>query len=263
MAGIGEALGAVGLAALFSTCVECFGYFRAAQTMERDSDILLVKLDIEKTRLLIWGDKVQILGDVDSGLSLLLQTPSTSDSLRITLGNTLLSIKRILTDSDKLVQKYGLSLDAVVGNQEIDFVSFNSMLLFQAALKRFRSRHSAFGRKPSALRKAKWAIQRKEVFQGLINDLKDLIDGLYEIAPVPREVVDYVVETDVGSIDNPEQLKLFEAATEDSYRTWSAVASSVREQTEAGTLESQIDAHIVTNITHEHAENYLESEESK
>ena len=61
MTGVGETFGAIGLATIFSTCVECFGYFRAAQRMEKDCDILLVKIDIEKTRLLVWGQTVSLL----------------------------------------------------------------------------------------------------------------------------------------------------------------------------------------------------------
>ena len=61
MAGVGGVLGAVGLAALFSTCVDCFGYFKASQNRERDYDILMVKLDVEKFRLLHWGSTVGLL----------------------------------------------------------------------------------------------------------------------------------------------------------------------------------------------------------
>jgi hypothetical protein len=52
---------AVALASLFSTCIECFDYFKAGQTLEEDFELLLVKLDVEKTRLLIWGNAVGVL----------------------------------------------------------------------------------------------------------------------------------------------------------------------------------------------------------
>lgn len=40
------------VAGLFSSCVDAFRYFKAGQHFEEDSEILLVKLDIQKTRLL-------------------------------------------------------------------------------------------------------------------------------------------------------------------------------------------------------------------
>jgi hypothetical protein len=45
---------------------KCFGYFKAVQSLTEDLNILLVKLDIEKTRLLIWGNAVGILKIDDS-----------------------------------------------------------------------------------------------------------------------------------------------------------------------------------------------------
>lgn len=57
------------LAGLFSTCIDCFDLFEAAHALEEDSKILLVKLDLEKTRLLIWGNAVGIVDDADGSSS--------------------------------------------------------------------------------------------------------------------------------------------------------------------------------------------------
>jgi hypothetical protein len=54
-------IGVVALASLFSTCIECFDYFKAGQVLEEDFELLLVKLNVEKTRLLIWGNAVCVL----------------------------------------------------------------------------------------------------------------------------------------------------------------------------------------------------------
>jgi hypothetical protein len=43
----------VGLAGLFSACVDAFGYFKLAQHANEAIEVVLLKLDIEKTRLLI------------------------------------------------------------------------------------------------------------------------------------------------------------------------------------------------------------------
>lgn len=56
----------IGIASLFSTCVKCFDYFKAAQSLAENLKILLVKLDTEKTRLLIWGNAVGSLKVDDS-----------------------------------------------------------------------------------------------------------------------------------------------------------------------------------------------------
>ena len=234
MAGVGEALGVIGLVSLFSTCVECFGYFRASQRMERDCDILMVKLDIEKTRLLVWGTTIGLFNnDAVQSRNTVFDDPSTVTLLDRCLRN----IESLLTDTEKLTKMYGVTTYSSPIDREITFVSSSSMTLFQTACRRFWGRHASTMSKPTLSSRTKWGIYKKETFQGFINDLKDLIDGLYQIAPVPREGVDSVIEADIGSLTNVDQLRLVEAATENSYRAWSAVASSTIETSEMGTTD--------------------------
>jgi hypothetical protein len=233
MAGVGEALGVIGLGTLFSTCVECFAYFKASQRMEKDCDILLVKLDIERNRLLVWGNMVGLLDTPNQRRSSGFENPATVDVLY----RCLRSIESLLTDADRLRNVYGVAKHSTPVDREINFVSSNSMVLFRTAWKRFWIRNASVIPKPSLLSRTKWGIYKKEAFHGFINDLKDLIDGLYGIAPVPREALDQTVEAGVQSLTDLAQLRLFEAATEDSYRAWSVVASSVIEASEMGTTD--------------------------
>jgi hypothetical protein len=55
---ISFAIGVIPLAALFNNCVEAFDYIQSSKSFGRDYQLLQVKLDVEKTRLLIWGDEV-------------------------------------------------------------------------------------------------------------------------------------------------------------------------------------------------------------
>jgi len=50
----------IGIAALFTTCIQCFEYFKAATTVREEFDILLLKLELEQERLLIWGEDIGI-----------------------------------------------------------------------------------------------------------------------------------------------------------------------------------------------------------
>ena len=59
---------AISLASLFSTYVECFRYFSASKDFKRDRNILLIKLDFERNKLLIWGNSVDVLHETDDGL---------------------------------------------------------------------------------------------------------------------------------------------------------------------------------------------------
>jgi hypothetical protein len=89
------------------------------------------------------------------------------------------------------------------------------------------------------LSRTKWAIYEKEKFQGLVNHLKHFIDTLFELVPVDRITQDDIFKADIESILDLSQLRLVESATEDSYRAYSAIAASVIEASEAGTVDRQ------------------------
>ena len=94
----GFTIGAITLASLFSTCIECFDYIRSFQSSDEDFDMLLVKLDLEKTRLLIWGNSVGVLQASGEGRALQL------DDTRImtTVRRCSQKISVLLTDSNEL-----------------------------------------------------------------------------------------------------------------------------------------------------------------
>ncbi len=62
---IGLAFGAISLAGLFQTCVECYGYIDRGRTYSKDLAQLMTKLEIEKIRLVLWGEAVDICGESD------------------------------------------------------------------------------------------------------------------------------------------------------------------------------------------------------
>ena len=102
---IGLAFGAVGLATLFSTCIDCFAFVEYGRAYGRDYEILLTKFDIEKTRLLQWGDGVGLLSmskDKQNGHSLL-----DNKVTGLMIERVLQCIAVLLTDADQLRSKYG------------------------------------------------------------------------------------------------------------------------------------------------------------
>ena len=50
----------IGIATLFTTCIECFEHFKAASDLRRSYEVLPVKLEIQQERQLVWGDVVGI-----------------------------------------------------------------------------------------------------------------------------------------------------------------------------------------------------------
>jgi hypothetical protein len=129
-------IGAVALASLFSTCIECFDYFKAGQSLEEDLEIFLVKLDLEKTLLLIWGSAVGVLKADGEGRVLELKDPQRTKLIE----RCLESIKSLLSDAGTLQSTYCLrtSANAEMQRRRSDnIISTNSMSVFRTSHRRF------------------------------------------------------------------------------------------------------------------------------
>ena len=102
--------------------------------------------------------------------------------------------------------------------------------------------------KHALLSRTKWAIYEQGKFERLINDLKNLVDGLHQIVHVDRETQDNIIVADIESVLDLSHLRLVEAASEDSHRTWSNVAKSVIAASEAGTTDRRHAEEILRDV---------------
>ncbi|KAH0536310.1 hypothetical protein FGG08_006803 [Glutinoglossum americanum] len=232
--GIGIVLG---LAPMFSVCLEYFQYFKSAQSFSVDLELLILKLDIEHQRMIAWGEANGILKTADESRNPGLDLPSTNDLIKKCLS----SIQSLFRDSKKLQEYYGLqSMDG-------DYLeATNPKFLSTSGLRSFRKSYSRISKattsqnKPSILSKTRWAIYDKAKFTVLLSDIKGLVDGLYQILPVPNKVRDKIVFKAIRSlVPDFKRLRLVETASEDKYSTWSEAASLMAAASEAGTMEGR------------------------
>jgi Prion-inhibition and propagation len=232
---IGLSASAAALATLFSTCVECFEYFRAGQSLEPDLDTVLAKLDIEKTRLLIWGNHIGILNATTEGRHAALQ----NEQILASLCTCLKQIESLLSSTEQIGLKYGMR-DAGPTERTrppTPVLSKNGMSIFRASWVRLLAQIPSKSDRPSLAMRTKWAILDKNKFQGLVHDLKDFVDGLNPILPVDRQIQDQIAMADIESITDLGGLRLVQEASEDSYPTWSSKASEVIEASGLGTVD--------------------------
>jgi|SRR6478735_5156622 hypothetical protein len=96
------AVGVVGLIGAFKDTIDLFGLLAESRDLGRDYEILRIKLDIQKTLLLQWTDRVGLLrqDDYDPYLD--------QAHTREAIGHTLSCIRLLLTDATTLKNKYGL-----------------------------------------------------------------------------------------------------------------------------------------------------------
>ncbi len=227
----------IGVASLFGSCVDAFTCFKTAQRAGEDIEILLLKLDIEKTRLLVWGNEIGMF-------SMDRQDSNLQNERTITLLSRILGqLQILLTNSEALRGTYGLQTQVDSPGKAVDFLSSKSLAVFRTSSSRFWTRHASklksdrLTARGGVIARTKWAIYAKERFQGLVNDVKQFIDTLYELVPVERETQESIIKADIEAILDLSQLRLVEVATEDSYRAYSETAASVIEASEKGTAD--------------------------
>src|SRR5437868_4919782 len=101
----GLVIGAVGLGALYSTCVDCYRVFHKIRAFDRDSGYLSSKLKTEGALLMRWVGRVGLLSGSRRDIDSQLYDPWT----RKAVAEILFCIEVLLTDMEKLQTSYALT----------------------------------------------------------------------------------------------------------------------------------------------------------
>jgi len=230
---ISLSIGAVALATLFSTCLECFEYFQAAKNLAPDFKYLLLNLDCQKELLITWGDLAGINKTPDEG-----RNPALDTSKAELISKCLESIKLLCKDAEKLQNEYGVQrMDLNTATEPVvDCISSSRANIFQKSFQRICHPSNA-ERQPSITAKARWAIHDKEKFEVLISRIETLINNLHNLVPVSKEAQKRMVLSDIGSL-GVSNLHLVQAACNGTaQQAWSDAASAILIAAEAGTVD--------------------------
>ena len=228
----------VGVATLFSTCIECFKYFKAGQAQHPDYELLELEFDLIKSRMLIWGNAIGI-GNVLEGAAT--TEDDTSEPMSL-LARSLNAVKSLLEDHKTLQDKYGLREvpETTQSTASVrDLPSFQPLNLFRTSRLHIRLR----GRRPNAtstnlVSRTVWAIIDKEKFEGLVVHLKKLVDGLERVYPIPVAARDQTFQSSVATIELS-KLRIVDTACEAVYPEleWASIARTVKDASDLGTVD--------------------------
>ena len=231
---LGVAASAVTLAGLFTNCIECFHYFKAAQNCPEEAERMLVKLDCEKARLLVWANTIGLLDANVRGRDPRLAHPSLEDVLRRAIDQVI----RLLTDAQDLQTKYGGRPTVESEKQRyLAIISANAMNVFTTSKRRFFARAGAPSQKPPMSSRLKWAVRDAARFKILLVDLQGFVDNIIQLVQVEPKAINMVIEEDITSMVSISNLRLTEEACEETYPSWSSKASEVIRDSELGTTD--------------------------
>ncbi|KAI4230950.1 MAG: hypothetical protein LQ349_005917 [Xanthoria aureola] len=197
----GIAAGAVGIAAAFTACVDCFEYVQFGRHFGRDYQTDLLALNCSRIHLTRWGQAVDILNDPKLG-----RPDATAREIR-TVKDTLCQILVLFADSAKISQQYTTGEDlSVLSSDSMDstFVALNNKMR-ELAIKRQKS--------SSILRITQWALYRRSEFKSLIEGISSLIDSIEKIFPAPQAQL-ALVRQEAAQLHDQRALELVETAAE-------------------------------------------------
>lgn len=230
----------VGVATLFTSCVECFKYFKAGQAQRSDYELLELEFDLIKSRMLIWGNAIG-MGNITEDAVTTEDDMSEKASLLV---RSLIAIKSLLEDYKTLQEKHGLrELPETTRSTAStrDLPSFQVLNLFRTSRLYVRLRdHRPNTTSTNLASRTVWAIFDKEKFEGLIAHLKTLVDGLERVYPIPVVARDQTFQTSVATIELS-KLRIIDTACEAVYLEleWASIARTVKDASDLGTIDSR------------------------
>jgi hypothetical protein len=226
----GLVIGAVGLISLFKTVVQVSDIIDASKHYGNDSEILSIKLGIERVRLTMWGEKLGLTdANLDTSDSFQAQLDSRLSDRRVSLAilDVLVCMKRLFEDSGALKRRYGLqAVDGTVPASARGVVGGNALQdTFRRTFDKFNSAAAASQQNISLKSSSKWAISDETRFELLIQDLRDFNDSLSAFFPDIETQTQRDMNAEIKASNNVQSLRLIQDAAAEDHATLSDVAS--------------------------------------
>ncbi|EUC27059.1 hypothetical protein COCCADRAFT_42093 [Bipolaris zeicola 26-R-13] len=236
-----EAAGlALGVVALWKTCVEVFEVVDSGRSYGIDYELLRVKLEVERIRLVTWGDTIGL--DRENSTTqpdTRLQQSHVNETVMRLLG----CIQHIFDNSERLQSKYGLRpSEGQTQNASIDVGVGPGILgaVFRRPYENLRRAARDRQKDTKLMKKALWAIHDRCKFQTMIMEIKGFNDNLESLFPGSRLQVAEALRIDVENSAAVEELQLLQEATSEDHEVLSDVASARLEALGASTVRSEL-----------------------
>ncbi|KAL8720256.1 MAG: hypothetical protein Q9225_002854 [Loekoesia sp. 1 TL-2023] len=174
-----EVLGAVAsgltVAGLFKVCIEAFDLIQTARRQDADLKRLILRFNIEKCRLYVWGETMGLTTPPVPGQTRPLESFMFEDLVCITLQ----AIVDTFQDTQKMKQQYGCRQVHAVKLPEP--CSSDPVKDLAAAFSDFNIVEATRNKVKTLTLQTRWIVHDRKRFAELITEAKTLIDGLQEI----------------------------------------------------------------------------------
>ncbi|KAJ5689116.1 hypothetical protein N7462_003508 [Penicillium macrosclerotiorum] len=223
------AIGVIGLASLFSTCIETLDTLSSAARYGVDREILQTKVEIERLRLMVWGESVGITeidpecteNEITEDDLAILDDSIRSPALRPAIIGLLSCFTHYFENIEELQRRYGLAARQETKGKEKDLAwtekPTREILLssFQKTYSRFQERTAIAQKNTSAFKKATWAISDERKFRALLAEIKAINDSLVSLLPAIGDRTRVQMRADIMQSKNITQLQNIVSAADD------------------------------------------------
>jgi hypothetical protein len=185
---------AINIAALYTTCRDCYNFFTTVKIAEAESSAHLRELVIQQSILKAWGFHWQIQNE-DGGepehshhtrrkRTKLHEYLSSNRFKAEGVFNTLSALADTLSNQEKLIKRYGIQLQPAQAIQDGSQSTNNVQLTIpNTTIEDVKPVISEIKNRLSLLNKFKWALKDRDNFKKLIADLTSHSESLYRLCP--------------------------------------------------------------------------------
>ena len=178
MEAVSFGVGIVGLAGLFSACIDCFDLVQNGRYLGKDYLLLETKFANQRLRFVTWGRACGLTNLEGYDIT------CEPEALKSQIQDTLIHLLTLFRDGTTLKKRYGLREDVQTVlapstslGSVVAATAWNGGSLGQK-LQEFRQRIQKTRKQATLGSSARWAIEDRKKFTELVQHLKDLIDDL-------------------------------------------------------------------------------------
>lgn len=224
-----EAAGvALGVLALWKNCVAVFDMIDSSRRYGMDYEVLCVKLEVERVRLLCWGDAVGLNGGRDDQQSA--EVRFSRIEVKMAVVRLLGCIQQVFEDSERLQESYGLqplTAAGTTGGNEVQLTQSQLILggVFKRTYQTLRRVARDRQRTTPLARKTLWAIHDRKKFLQLVEEIHGFNDSLENLFPDVKARATEIIIEEIDSSAQVDELRLLQEATSEGHEVISESAS--------------------------------------
>ncbi|KAI1099227.1 prion-inhibition and propagation-domain-containing protein [Jackrogersella minutella] len=177
------ALRVLGVAGLFTSCIENFDIVVRAREFSEEFELLCTQLALQQIRLIIWGETLGLIPPPNGGRRKPYNRALDRPDIRPAIETTLNQLQSLLDKADAITGRYTSEEQerAARSSETRAITDSKGMTIFRDSYQRFKARVKKNQKDKSIWKVTRWSIHDYEKFEHLVTSIRDLVNALESI----------------------------------------------------------------------------------